>query len=1336
MTKPTPLTTAQRVACLCLWALTTAPWLGAAGPGIDPKAAAAARQILTVTGIRGGLVVHVGCGNGRLTAALWEAASHEPRAASDAAPKLGARSLALVPSFLVHGLDRDPKAVAEARRTIRSLGLYGPVAADRLTSPRLPYIDNLVNLVVAEDLGDVPMAEVLRVLCPDGVACVRRGDAWAKTVKPRPKDIDEWTHFLHDASNNPVAHDDVVGPPRRLQWVGSPRYARHHDRMSSVSAVVSAGGRVFTIFDEASRLSVLVPPTWRLIARDAFNGTILWKRPIETWHTHLFGLKSGPAVLPRRLVAAGGRVYVTLGLDAPLTALDAATGRTVHTYESTAATREVLLSDGVLFLVAGGGEPAPADAAPRPKGRRRSQGWWSEGERRILAVNAQSGEVLWAASHWVAQLTLAATSDGVYFCSRDRIVCLDRATGKLAWQSDPVPRGAQFPSYYAPTLVVHGGVVLFAGGETASAKARTWYTEGKDTMTALSAKTGKALWSAYHPPSGYASPEDVFVVGGLVWTGETTSGRAVGVFTGRDLRTGEVKSEFPPDVETYWFHHRCHRGKATDNFLLTSRAGVEFIDVRRRRWLTNHWVRGACLYGIMPANGLLYAPQHPCACYLESKLSGFNALAPAPAKPAADEPAAPTLERGPAYAKAQHPASSIQHPEDWPTYRHDAARSGRTKVAVPASLKQAWAAEIGGKLSSPVVAGGRVFVASVDEHTVHALDAGGGKKLWQFTAGGRVDSPPTVWRGLVLFGSADGHVYCLREAAGALVWRFRAAPRDRRLMSFEQLESVWPVHGSILVHEGVACFVAGRSVFLDGGLRFFRLDPATGRVLSETVLSEREQDTGKDHQAFVSWLNMPTALPDVLSTDGRHLFMRSQPFRLDGTRLPLEAMSRGGNADAGAPPATQNPELAHLFSPTGFLDDSWWHRTYWLYGSCFVSGWQGYYRAGKATPSGRILVFDDSRVFGFGRKPQYFRWTTPIEHHLFAASKVQPAPDRRAAPATRVTRVRVAKSKSLNPAGKPLTVAAWVKAEGPNGVVLARGGGAQGYTLYLSGGRPHFAVRSGGKLGAVAAKEKVTGRWAHVAGVLAEDATLRIYVDGKLRGSAKAPALVAADPLEAMEIGGDDESCVGDYDGPMAFAGLIDGVRIYHQALSAEAVAQHAAGEPVAEPRPVLALSFDDGKAQDGSGNANHGTVDGAAAAQGKVGGALKFTGGGGAARVRGMAYGFHWSQDVPLFARAMVLAADTLFIAGPPDPVDETRLFRRLSDPDAQQQLADYAAALAGQKGGLLRAVSARDGATLAESTLDTPPVFDGMAAAAGRLFIATTGGRVLCLAGAGPAK
>jgi outer membrane protein assembly factor BamB len=600
-----------------------------------------AKKILEDTQVSGGMIVVVGCRDGRLTAALGQQGDR----------------------FLVQGVDADAAAINKARERLLAAGLNGRVTVDRFDGKRLPYIDNLVNLIVSEDLGDVPTEEVLRVLCPGGTACVRTGDGWKKTIKPRPDDIDEWTHYMHDASGNAVAQDDVVGPPRRMQWLGSPRYGRHHDRMSSMSACVTAGGRIFYVFDETSPASILFPPKWTLIARDAFNGTILWKRPIATWHTHLWPLKSGPAQLPRRLVSDGERVFVTLSYDGPVTILDAVTGETVRLLHDTKGTEEIIFQDGTLLALA---NPAAADSPSGGSDKtKRAYGakFWDEEPRRIVAVDTDSGKTLWTSESRVLPGTLAADAKNVVFHDGDKIVCLARQTGEEIWQSTNVPRAKEIRSFYLPILVLYDDVVLFSGGETAGLQTGSWYMDGEDSLTALSLENGEVVWKAYHPPSGYRSPEDLLVAGGLVWTGETTSGRAVGAFTGRNPKTGDVECAFEPDVNTYWFHHRCYRGKATENYLLMSRTGTEFVDIKRQHWDINHWVRGACLYGVMPANGLLYAPQHPCACYLESKQTGFNALAPAAAKPRINMREVPRLEKGPAYVTASTLEPDAREPD-------------------------------------------------------------------------------------------------------------------------------------------------------------------------------------------------------------------------------------------------------------------------------------------------------------------------------------------------------------------------------------------------------------------------------------------------------------------------------------------------------------------------------------------------------------------------------------------------------------------------------------------------------------------------------------------------
>jgi hypothetical protein len=106
--------------------------------------------------------------------------------------------------------------------------------------------------------------------------------------------------------------------------------------------------------------------------------------------------------------------------------------------------------------------------------------------------------------------------------------------------------------------------------------------------------------------------------------------------------------------------------------------------------------------------------------------------------------------------------------------------------------------------------------------------------------------------------------------------------------------------------------------------------------------------------------------------------------------------------------------------------------------------------------------------------------------------------------------------------------------------------------------------------------------------------------------------------------------------------------------------------------------------------------------------------------------------MDTPPFeARALVLAGNTLFAAGPPRMLDQCKVFSSLDTPETKAALADEVAALAGKKGACLWAVSVKDGKKLTEAKLESPPVFDGLIAAGNRLYCSTMDGRVICLGG-----
>jgi hypothetical protein len=238
-------------------------------------------------------------------------------------------------------------------------------------------------------------------------------------------------------------------------------------------------------------------------------------------------------------------------------------------------------------------------------------------------------------------------------------------------------------------------------------------------------------------------------------------------------------------------------------------------------------------------------------------------------------------------------------------------------------------------------------VARADAHAVSALDAQTGQRLWTYTAGGRVDSPPTVYQGMVLFGSADGRVYCLRAEDGALVWRFLAAPTDCRIAAFDQLESVWPVHGSVLVRDGVAYFTAGRSTYLDGGIRVYGLDPTSGRLLRQTTLEGPFPDVAAGERDYAFYIT--GANSDVLVSEGDHLFMRQKKLTPELREIMPPVFSSKGAQDVGL----------HVFSTSGLLDSSWYNRTFWMYSQ----RWPGFQLANQAPKSGQLLVVDDENTY-------------------------------------------------------------------------------------------------------------------------------------------------------------------------------------------------------------------------------------------------------------------------------------------------------------------------------------------------------------------------------------
>jgi len=906
-----------------------------------------AKALLETCGIKGGLVVAIGCGNPALLADLQQSGP-----------------------YLVHGVDDDPANIATARQHLQDRKLYGSVTVSLLGGAQLPFVDSLVNLIVVTDNTAIASGEMTRVLAPEGVIADIRKPTVEITRKDRPAELDDWTHYLYDATNNAVSKDTAVDPPRGLRWSAGPTYSRSHEHFASIVAMVTAGGRIFTVVDEGPISSVFLPPKWKLAARDAFSGVLLWKRPIANWESHLRGFRSGPPEIARRIVATADRLYVTLGYAEPVSVLDAATGKSLTTLAGTEGAGELLLSDDRLYVL--------ADDMTAAQHQERKE-WFNRisptlkrfymfprdpirmyGKQRAVAIDTADGTLLWEHAFGepgeIMPATMASGNGKICLQSVSHVVCLDAADGRQQWRS-PRPVARSRLSWSTPTLVIQDGVVLSAdrpaqdntgkdlpaegshwivsSGGTASGRGRN--TEGE--IVAFSLDKGRELWRA---PAfeGYNAPADVFVIDGVVWNGNLRKKSDPGFTEGRDLKTGEVTVRLPENmVPSGIGHHRCYRNKATVRWLLAGRSWVEFLDPQSGTHDVSTWVRGTCQYGIMPANGLVYVPPHSCACNTPELLAGFNALSP---RSSAGEGTMP-LERGPAYGETPG-IPPLNSTTDWPTYRCDGRRSGFQNLPAPGKVKVKWTRQLSRPITAPVAAEGLVLVAEIERHTLHALSPADGSPVWTFTADGRIDSPPTLYEGLCLFGTRNGFVYCLRASEGVLVWRFRAAPRDRRLFSYGQIESVWPVHGSVLVDDtltngiATAYVAAGRSASTDGGIRLYALAPRTGKVRHKAEINTRDEAQG---DAVIR----QKALPDILSVQKGSIWMRHV-----GVNRSLASVR----------------SVPHLFAPQGFLDDTWWHRTYWMHDVGMKWGYFGRRTVSSASPSGRLLTFDGLRFYGYG----------------------------------------------------------------------------------------------------------------------------------------------------------------------------------------------------------------------------------------------------------------------------------------------------------------------------------------------------------------------------------
>jgi outer membrane protein assembly factor BamB len=770
--------------------------------GSADSADAPLKDILAAGG-SAGVCVHLGCGEGKLTAELAQGGT-----------------------LLVHALDADEKSVLAARQFLEQRKLYGIASVEQWAQAALPYAENLVNVLVAEKPGSTSDEEIMRVLAPNGTAFVQRNGAWKVLKKSWPKELDEWTHWRHGADGNMVSRDSAITPPNGLRWVAGPAQDAGGKKWYYDHVLVSSNGRNYYVFDAS------------IAARDSFNGRLLWTREIKT---PIFKEASvaGTRTSKVRPVAVGNSLYAIV--DGSLVKLDGKTGETATTIAAVSSPREIIYEGGRILVTDATG---------------------------IHAYDLD-GKLAWERTDEVKRVVVG--DNHVHYIAGRYVVSLDLKSGEERWRTEE-PKAET-----AGTLSYYGGVLAL--------ERSTWKDDPVGTgIVFYSGETGKALWSKdYKPGMTHFQESRAFFAGGLVWLeGEKSK------CTGHDPLTGKEMKQW----NSRGLH--CAAPVATEKFLIAPE--LEFTELETGKQNRARMVKSACRIAFVPANGLLYTFPVQCECF--PMLRGYIGLA----QSYGVDVKAPRLVSYGAAPKQESRA------DEWPMYRHDVYRSNGTSgdlrgyyiqqlwetqlaVAPKGLLAQDWKDNpyLNGILTQPVAAGGLVLLAVPDQHTLLAVDAKSGQRRWSYIAGGRIDTPPTIHEGLAIFGAHDGEVYALSLNSGELVWKFRAAPQAARIMIHGQMESVWPVAGSVLAEKGRVYFVAGRHPASDGGVHVYALSAHNG----EQIWHQTVQDTGitRWYGQALTDSKIKTGVDyepiDLLVKDGDTIAMSRWQFKADTGEFKL-----------------------------------------------------------------------------------------------------------------------------------------------------------------------------------------------------------------------------------------------------------------------------------------------------------------------------------------------------------------------------------------------------------------------------------------------------------------
>jgi len=528
-------------------------------------------------------------------------------------------------------VDPDAAKVDVTRRRLDAAGMYGDRVAVHTGQPvELGLPPYLASLVVSEDLdaagieqGSSFVETVFQWLRPyGGAACLEvtadthariaqqvargqlpnaefrrtQGLTVLKRVGPLPGSGD-WTHLFADAGNTLFSRDQLVKGPLGVLWFGGPAACDDlfFDRHSMPPSPEVLGGRMF------------IQGAGKLTAVDVYTGRLLWQIGItETDLPSGYEMGDTPyrrAFLPHHnLAVASDAVYVIY--PERCDRHDPETGERISEFKLPWA--EVGQVQGSMhtwnvwelrvwkdLLVVSLSHPAGEKV---PSG--------------IIVMDRYSGRVLWSQRE-IGCFSQVAVGGEKVFSTRAESQQDGRMTG-----------------YYLQALDVRTGTVLWSTKANERLRGPLAYSEEGDVTVASSpygilacrGADGATLWSRDVKGRGFGGHASWVVKNVIVAPDRVLDQRGPGL--AYDLLTGTQATQLHPVTgkpvpwEFIRKGHHCNYAVASEHLITFRAETAAYFDVYS--YGTHHLrgFRGGCRNSLIPANGVLNAPNfaHGCTC--------------------------------------------------------------------------------------------------------------------------------------------------------------------------------------------------------------------------------------------------------------------------------------------------------------------------------------------------------------------------------------------------------------------------------------------------------------------------------------------------------------------------------------------------------------------------------------------------------------------------------------------------------------------------------------------------------------------------------------------------